>query len=241
MMDGLKRLILGVLTRVGGNPKYAVRLAELRCQDEDLAGLAQATGIRLETLRHQRDTGLDNPGYRFRRDAGLLSFLLAHADELKGCSWLDVGADTGALSVYLAELLRSETFELCDVELAPRRNFPVRQIVGTELDYPNESFDLVFFSYVLHHAGDNTIALLRDAHRIARKYVLVLEDLKETEADARWAYADDRAGAFRGRREWLALFSVLAFSLVYEQPLDCHPHTRHVFVLAPSKASPTMG
>jgi SAM-dependent methyltransferase len=150
---------------------------------------------------------------------------------------LDVGADSGALSVYLSAMLDSENFELCDVELAPRSNFPVRKTAGTHLEYVDNSFDLVLFCYVLHHAGENTIQLLQDAHRIARKYVIVLEDPKETDNDCLWAYVHDRRGTFRGLKEWRDMFSAIGFSLIYEKELDGDPHTRHFFLLAPKKTS----
>ena len=94
----------------------------------------------------------------------------------------------------------------------------------------------MFFSYVLHHAGENTISLLRDAHRIARRHVIVAEDPKVTETDYRWAHQDDRRGTFRGLKEWRDLFALLGFALVHDEPLDCRGHSRHFFILAPNKA-----
>jgi SAM-dependent methyltransferase len=236
LVERMKRAIFYCLLCFGRSPKYEIRLAELRLKhDSDLSEVAQATGIRLETLTQQRDAGLDNPAYRFHRDRALLSYIVSHVDELRGCSWLDVGAGTGAVSVYFSEILKSSAFELCDVNVATRTNFPVRQIDGMTLDYGRNSFDLVLFSYVLHHAGDNAIPLLRDAHRITRKLVIVAEDPKETLSDCVWAYQDDKRGTFRGRKEWLELFSMLGFSVAHEHPLDCQGHSRHLFVLAPHK------
>jgi hypothetical protein len=59
----------------------------------------------------------------------------------------------------------------------------------------------------------------------------VTEDPKETDDDCLWAYAHDRWGTFRGRKEWRALFSAIGFSLIYEKDLDCEPHSRHFFFL----------
>ena len=180
-------------------------------------------------------SGLDNPVYRYKRDAGLYDFLRAHSTELEGCSWLDVGAGTGSVSVYLSEVLRSQSFVLCDVEIDPRTNFPVQRFDGTTLKYPDNGFDLVLFSYVLHHAGDRAISLLRHAYRIARRYVIVAEDPKETDVDSHWAYRDDRRGTFRGLAEWRELFALLRFAIVHEAALDSTVHSRHLFVLAPDK------
>ena len=134
---------------------------------------------------------------------------------------------------YLTESLGSSEFELCDRVPASRSNFPVKKVNGTSLDYPSKSFDLVFFSYVLHHAADDAIQLLRDAHRIARKFVIVTEDPKETHDDYLWAYVHDKRGTFRGTKEWIDLFSALGFSVVHQAKLDGVPHSRHFFLLAP--------
>jgi len=237
-MERTARVVFDVALTFARSPNLKVRSLALKLKHEgDLKQIGQQYGIGLETLQQQRATGLDNPAYRFHRDEGLLSYFASYAESLKGCSWLDVGADTGALSVYLSAMLDSNNFELCDVTPAPRSNFPVRKIAGTHLDYADDSFDLVFFSYVLHHAADDTIQLLRDARRIARKYVVVTEDPKETDDDCRWAYVHDKHGIFRGRKEWREIFSTIGFSLIYEKELDCNAHTRHFFLLAPNKAS----
>ena len=143
------------------------------------------------------------------------------------------------MSLYLSEILDSTNFELCDITVAASFKLPVKKIAGTPLDYESNSLISSFFSYILHHAADNTIQLLRDAHRIARKYVVVTEDPKETQDDYLWAYMHDRGGTFRGRKEWRELFSTLGFSVVYEKALDCQPHSRHFFLLAPNKVSTT--
>jgi SAM-dependent methyltransferase len=234
MQDTFKRATHRILLALSGKPKHEVRLAELRtARRRDFADVASRMRITATTIERQLALGLDNPVYRFQRDAALFEYLLDHARELQGCSWLDVGADTGALSVYLAEILKSENFTLCDVHVPRHTNFPIERFDGTALTYPDHSFDLVLFSYVLHHAGDNTIALLRDAHRIARRYVFVTEDPKETDADYRWAYEDDRRGTYRGLTEWRALLALVGFKIVHEAPLDCAVHTRHLFVLSP--------
>jgi SAM-dependent methyltransferase len=234
--DRLKKLVFEVLLRLGGNPVYAVksRLVSFKLHGE-LPPISQKFGIRLDTLQHQKDTGLDHPAYRFHRDADFFSYFVRNAERFRGSSWLDVGAGTGAMSVYLSEIFQSTDFELCDVQVPPHSNAPVKEIAGTHLDYENDSFDLVFFSYILHHAADNTIPLLRDAHRIARSYVAVTEDPKETAADCLWAYKHDDRGAFRGRKEWKELFSLTGFSVVYETPLDGDVHSREFFLLAPTK------
>lgn len=242
LIERITRVILDIVLCFVRNPNLKLHSLNLKFKHEgDLPQISKQYGIRLETLQRQKDTNLDNPAYRFHRDEGFFSFFSSHAEGLRGCSWLDVGADRGAVSLYLSEILNSANFEMCDITVTPHSNLPVKQIAGTHLDYECNSFDLVLFSYVLHHAADDTIQLLRDAHRIARKYVVVTEDPKETEDDYYWAYMHDKRGTFRGRKEWMELFATIGFSLVYEKALDCQVHRRHFFLLAPDKNSQGAG
>lgn len=234
LTDCLKQFAFRTLLCFQRNPVYSLKLSILKLKHKgDLLPISRKFGIPLEVLREQRDLGLDNPAYRFHRDAAFFSYFLSQTESLNGCSWLDVGAGTGAVSVYLSNILRPSKIELCDIYLPDQSNYPVKQFDGTRLDYESGSFDIVFFNYVLHHAADNTIPLLRDARRIARRYVVVAEDPKETGQDRLWAYKHDERGTFRGLKEWRELFALIGFSTVLEVPLDSHVHSRHFFVLSP--------
>lgn len=231
-----KQLLLEMLVCFQRNPNYSLKLSIIKHKHQsDLSPISREFGIPLDVLHEQRDRGLDNPAYRFHRDAAFFSHFLFLSKSLAGCSWLDVGAGTGALSVYLSNILNSAQFELCDVDPPQHSNFPVKRIDGTHLEYESDSFDMVIFNYVLHHAADSTIPLLRDAHRIARRYVIVTEDPKESAQDRLWAYKHDARGTFRGLREWRELFALVGFSTVLETSLDDHVHTRHFFLLSPNK------
>jgi SAM-dependent methyltransferase len=234
--ESIEKSAVGAALCLCRNPNLKARYSYLKLKHGgSLRAIANQYAIRPQTLENQRDKRLDNPAYRFYRDGLFFAYFVAHAEALKGLSWLDVGADTGAVSLYLSEILDSTNFELCDIAPASRCNFPVRRIDGTHLDYADNSFDLVLFSYVLHHAGDNTIRLLRDAWRIARRFVAVTEDPKDIEDDYAWAYTHDRRGTFRGTSEWLQLFSITGFSVVHEQLLNCETHSRRFFLLTPNK------
>lgn len=238
LLERLQRVVFGAAIRFSRHPDLRLQHDYLKFKHEgDLPSIARRYGIPLATLEQQRDTGIDNPAYRFYRDGGFFTYFASHAAALQGSSWLDVGADTGAVSLYLSELLGSKNFELCDVSVAPRALFPVRRITGASLDYAPDSFDLVFFSYVLHHAADDTIQLLRDARKIARRYIVVTEDPKENADDYYWAYMHDKRGTFRGCKEWRQLFDVVGLTIVHDEALNAELHSRHMFVLDPNKGS----
>ena len=89
----------------------------------------------------------------------------------------------------------------------------------------------------MHHAAGDTISLLKEAKRVARKYVIVLEDVIDTDDDAKNAFAHDPRGTFRHRKEWDALFDLLGFDVVARGPcngggLAAFRHTMEFWVLA---------
>jgi SAM-dependent methyltransferase len=232
------RTAFDVAATVYPHPSLKWRAMDLKFRQEaDLSEIARRYGVRTETLTKQLQSGCDNPGLRFHRDAGFFDFIRSQIEDLTGSSWLDVGADTGALTAYLSDMLGSNHFELIDVDHGDRSSkrwnadFSIRIFDGTHLKYADGSFDLVILSYVLHHAADSTIPLLQDAKRIARKYVFVLEDPKDTSDDYEWAYTHDKKGTFRGHREWLALFRTLNLEIVHDEPLSCEIHSRHFYAL----------
>ena len=104
--------------------------------------------------------------------------------------------------------------------------------------YSDKSYDVVVFNWVLHHAGDATIGLLRDAKRVAKKFILIQEDLKgETRVEARENFDHEWAGTYRGDAEWKALFSLLELAVVKEIsiPAECSARRVHrkFYVLKP--------
>jgi len=107
---------------------------------------------------------------RNRRQADMLA---GHLD--RGESILDVGCGTGYLANRLADLYGVDP---TGVDIRDARALPIAfsSYDGTSLPFPDNSFDHIVLSYVLHHA-DDPLALARECHRIARSSVIVFEEL----------------------------------------------------------------
>lgn len=145
-----------------------------------------------------------------------------------GSRILDVGAGSGELSAFFAKKYKLNVSAL-DI-LAPSVNkwagasagghqkvnaFPVGVFDGSRLPAQGLDYDTVLFNSVLHHAAHNTPSLLREASRVAAKFVLVAEDvLTEGEgtpagvARAIRTYLTKRhdpKGIFRTQSEWMRL------------------------------------
>lgn len=102
-----------------------------------------------------------------------------------------------------------------------------------------KSAGIVLFNYHLHHAADDTIALLQAANRVAKDFVIIAEDLKTMRPrDWKLEFEDDASGTHRGDEEWKALFELLGMRKVAEEQPICmsvqHPVSRKLYVLRPN-------
>jgi ubiquinone/menaquinone biosynthesis C-methylase UbiE len=107
---------------------------------------------------------------RNRRQANMLA---GHLD--RGDSILDVGCGTGYLANQLREIYGVEP---TGVDIRDARVSPIAfsSFDGTSIPFPDKSFDHIVLSFVLHHAND-PLALARECHRVARRGVIVFEEL----------------------------------------------------------------
>ena len=139
-----------------------------------------------------------------------------------GDTLLDVGAGSGQMANYLRNKYR-----LCaravDV-MPPTQNvwavdrteinasrLAVETFDGKRLPAASASADVILLGSVLHHAANDTAALLQDVARVARRWVIVIEDLNllGDEAVARRNFAHDKNGIFRTLDEWRGLLAAL--------------------------------
>jgi ubiquinone/menaquinone biosynthesis C-methylase UbiE len=91
-----------------------------------------------------------------------------------GSKVLDIGCGDGRISAQVAERGEGVSVAGIDVLLRPHCHIPVTQFDGSHIPFPDASFDVVMFVDVLHHTND-PVALLSEAQRVTRKYV-VLKD-----------------------------------------------------------------
>ncbi len=128
-----------------------------------------------------------------------------------GKSLLDVGGALGLLDAYLAAVhdVHIAVYEIpytatcLDILHSPFRiNF-----FSGKLQVPHRSYDAVSFVSVLHHAAKHTVPLLRDAAGIARRFILILEDLHTGYPPVSKRNREhDPHGIFRTDAAWKQLF-----------------------------------
>jgi len=89
-----------------------------------------------------------------------------------GIRILDVGCGDGLLSATLQSKRADLNIRGIDVLPRERSYIPVEMFDGTRIPFEDGSFDAVMFSDVLHHTDDPAV-LLREAKRVAAKWLLI--------------------------------------------------------------------
>ncbi len=160
---------------------------------------------------------------------------------------LDLGAGEG----YVGECAARDTgaeVTLADVVDFNRSTLPLVMYDGRRLPFEDASFDVTLLVFVLHHAEDPD-AVLREARRITRRRVLVVESVYETPWEHRWLEAADRianrlrsGGRMRAQEEhlgfrpaaaWAEAAREAGFVVEHEVQRGNGLHRQHLIVLAP--------
>lgn len=110
---------------------------------------------------------------------------------------------------------------------------------GKTLPFGPSSFDLINVGFVLHHAAENTLGILRQIKDISRRYVLVGEDIADQHYPTEWHernFAHHPGGIFRSDEEWCELFALYSLRLLQKHVVrrvdDCDDrHYRVIYVL----------
>lgn len=137
---------------------------------------------------------------------------------------LDVGSGSGSWADYLEHRPRRHTVivDVCDVEdysLTHSRTYKKATMFSSpHLPFPNGRFDLVMFMFCLHHAADpkQQRDLLSEGIRVLRPggHILIVEDLKRSEADNDMMALHGRPDNFHSMREWKTILQGLDTSPV---------------------------
>lgn len=164
---------------------------------------------------------------------------------------LDVGAGSGELARYLSDKydvhiraldVAAPSENVWANDLPQQFNFPVEKFDGSSLQaVQSKSVDTALFVFSLHHAAANAPNLLAEAARVAKKWVVVLEDL---DIHADWAskrhVAHDPKGIFLDQQQWIELFTKNGMKVVAQgtvgKPGSNKEKFQHYFVcsLAPT-------
>jgi ubiquinone/menaquinone biosynthesis C-methylase UbiE len=165
---------------------------------------------------------------------------------------LDVGCGSGYVAWQLARRFPGDiaTVDVGDFRRVPTPSFSLFD--GVRLPFPDNCFDVVLFSFVLHHVPDvMKPLLLSEARRVARRKLVVLEDTPRGWLDrmASWWHGirfRQRAGSrerfgFLAPGEWTRLFDEMGLCPSHVVPVSrwsrsiWQPFARSLFVLEVGK------
>ena len=111
-----------------------------------------------------------------------VSLVAPHLD--RGMTVLDVGCGEGYVGEELCARGVREVWGVDIVDLRRDKQRPFRLYDGQTLPFPDDAVDLVTLNFVLHHVPDaRKIALVREALRVTRAKVFILEDTPTTAFD----------------------------------------------------------
>lgn len=132
----------------------------------------------------------------------------------------DIGAGTGRLAFWLNQAWGFEVTAL-DIELPKYPEYGVDLFDGRNLPLLDKSVDCVMFSFVLHHCRHFELqrALLNEAARVSRGWIIILEDTPASERDRKATRGHDHLGTFHDTASWRATFGRLKLELLHEGPL----------------------
>ena len=163
-----------------------------------------------------------------------------------GSTVLDIGCGIGYGLKVLGEDFACVAHG-CDVVIPPNALPRFAMFDGRSLPYADKSFDAAFLIFVLHHADDPGV-LLREASRVARNAVIVVEDTPELAFDRKWGEMhvrsfNKRLGIpwecrVREDSEWRQVFQFMSMHVMHAEKLGrferLPPVSRTCFVLEPS-------
>src|ERR1039458_8682075 len=178
------------------------------------AGLDQGRDIYFTSMAHRLQKYLLQ--WRARKLCANLDDQIANGDKL-----LDLGAGDGYVGKQLMSELGADT-TLLDINNNNRTDLPLIIYSGKELRFKDREFDSVLISYVLHHTVD-PVALLKEAKRVTRNKIIILEDVYKSRFDL-WivtlsdhimnVFNETKTYGFKREDDWRHIFKSLGLVLV---------------------------
>ena len=157
-------------------------------------------------------------------------------------SILDVGGGTNEVGKYMHKRLKTSNFKWKCIDTFISSD--CEKFDGENLKYEKKQFDIVVFNYVLHHAAEKTIPLLRNTLPLLKDdgRVVIVEDIKadfKKMRDYQYRHSGCSHGCmFRESNEWKSLFEMIGYNIKEvihpsSRCIDWYNIRRDMYILAP--------
>lgn len=156
---------------------------------------------------------------------------------------LDLGCGSGIVAKQIEKTFKTKIqgIDIVDMRVV---DISFKKYDGRDLSFISDNeFDTVLISYVLHHTGDPK-TILKQVRRIAKKNIIIYEDLNEGFFAKIYCKLHGRLfdffflkksipAIFFTEKEWMKLFKELGLKVIYsrEKKLFFNPVKRKMFVL----------
>jgi len=142
---------------------------------------------------------------------------------------LDLGCGSGLAGKEFQKLFKADLVGIDVVDIRVEK-IPFKIFDGLNISFPDDYFDYVLISYVLHHAKD-PVSLLREAKRVARKKIIIYEDLlggwmselicKIHGLTFSFLFQDKKgSSSFKKGKEWQKVFEDLKLKIIFEKRIS---------------------
>lgn len=158
----------------------------------------------------------------------------------RGSKILDLGCGSGIVAKNFQKIFQAEVW---GVDIKDRRIVPIPfQIIdGKSLPFPENYFDIVLISYVLHHS-QNPLVLLKEAQRVVKDKILIYEDIPAGIISGSICqlhgfifnklFQDSRNDCdFKTEKEWRKIFEDLGLKVIFQKKALSFLVKKKLFVL----------
>lgn len=162
----------------------------------------------------------------------------------KNSKILDLGCGSAIVGKKFQKHFQAE---ILGVDIIDKRveKIPFQLYNGRNLHFPDNCFDTVLISYVLHHAKDPK-CLLKEAKRVTNDKIIIYEDLPEGFLSkirckihgitfASFFQKNRETGNFKTENEWEKLFEDIGLVPIFKKKISNFPFKREMFVLRINK------
>ena len=155
---------------------------------------------------------------------------------------LDLGCGSGLAGREFQKFFKADLIGIDIVDIRVEK-IPFQIFDGANINFPDDHFDYILISYVLHHAKE-PLSLLKEAKRAAKKRIIIYEDLIEGwlsklickihSSVFSYLFQDKKgSGNFKKEKDWKIIFKGLKLKLIFEKKVSSilNPVEKKLFVL----------